>query len=194
MPRYVRQVTGYLIQQNYREGDAVRKGQLLFEIDPRTFQVAVSRPMPCAAGRKLFTTRPWPIWHASNHWRQRTRSARRIWTMPLGQEASARAALDQATAALETARLNLGFTRVTSPIDGIAGIAKAQIGDLLSPSATSELTTVSKVDPIKVYVNISEREYVRWRSVTPGTARPDAVGDDPGRRQRLSEARQVHAA
>jgi membrane fusion protein (multidrug efflux system) len=79
-----------------------------------------------------------------------------------GQELSARGALDQATAELETARLNLGFTKVTSPINGIAGIAKAQIGDLLSPSATAELTTVSTVDPIKVYVNISEREYLKF--------------------------------
>jgi membrane fusion protein (multidrug efflux system) len=99
------------------------------------------------------------------------RSARRTWTTPPDQELSARAALDQATAALDTARLNLDFTRITSPINGIAGIAKAQIGDLLSPSATAELTTVSTVDPIKVYVNISEREYLKFSArYVPGKA------------------------
>jgi membrane fusion protein (multidrug efflux system) len=161
------QVTGYLIRQNYREGDAVRKGQLLFEIDPSTFKVAVDQAQAVQAKQKaIYDTA------SANLARIKPLAAKNAVSQKdlddaLGQEASARAALDQATAALETARLNLGFTRVTSPIDGIAGIAKAQIGDLLSPSATSELTTVSKVDPIKVYVNISEREYVRWLERNP---------------------------
>ena len=72
-----------------------------------------------------------------------------------------RQSLEAADASLRTAKLNLAFTKITSPVTGIAGIAKAQIGDLLSPSMPTELTTVSTVDPIKVYFNISEREYLK---------------------------------
>jgi membrane fusion protein (multidrug efflux system) len=75
-------------------------------------------------------------------------------------EKSARASLDMARAELEKARLNLEFTRIASPIDGIAGIAKAQIGNLVSPQSTEELTTVSQVDPIKVIISISEQQYL----------------------------------
>ena len=78
-----------------------------------------------------------------------------------GANLSAKAELEAADANLKTAKLNLGFTRIASPVNGIAGIAKAQIGDLLSPSMPTELTTVSSVDPIKVYFNISEREYLK---------------------------------
>ena len=78
-----------------------------------------------------------------------------------GSYLSAKAQLEAAEASLKTAKLNLGFTRITSPVSGIAGIAKAQIGDLLSPSMPTELTTVLTVDPVKVYFNISEREYLK---------------------------------
>jgi membrane fusion protein (multidrug efflux system) len=156
------QVTGYLIKQNYREGDLVKKGQTLFEIDPRTFQAAVdqaealrSKQQAIYETAKANLARVKPL-------AEKNAVSQKDLDDATGQELSARGALDQATAQLETARLNLGFTKITSPITGIAGIAKAQIGDLLSPGATAELTTVSTVDPIKVYVNISEREYLQF--------------------------------
>ncbi len=154
------QVTGYLVKQNYREGDAVKKGQVLFEIDPRTFQAALDQANAARNKQKAIYANA-----AANLARIKPLAAKNAVSQKdlddaTGSELSASAALDQATAALDTAKLNLGFTRITSPINGIAGIAKAQIGDLLSPSATSELTTVSTVDPIKVYINISEREYL----------------------------------
>src|SRR4029079_13790989 len=73
----------------------------------------------------------------------------------------AKAAVISAQAQVEQAQLNLGFTRITSPIDGIASIAKAQIGDLVG-QATGELTTVSTVDPIKAYYNVTEQAYVNF--------------------------------
>ena len=81
---------------------------------------------------------------------------------------SARAQVQAAQAEVRTAELNLGFTRIISPIDGIAGIAKAQVGDLVSPAGDA-LTTVSTVDPIKVYFTLSEQEYLVFtrRSPTP---------------------------
>lgn len=157
------QVTGYLIKQNYREGDAVKKGQVLFEIDPRTFQSAVDQAAAARSKQQAMATTA-----AANLARIRPLAEKNAVSQKdlddaTGSELSARAALDQASAALDSAKLNLEFTKITSPISGIAGIAKAQVGDLLSPSAATELTTVSSLDPIKVYVNISEREYIRFQ-------------------------------
>jgi membrane fusion protein (multidrug efflux system) len=155
------QVTGYLIKQNYREGDLVKQGQPLFEIDPRTFEAAVAEAKGQVAK------------NAAQHETTRANLAR---IKPLaavnavsqkdlddsvGANLAAKAQLDAAEASLQTAKLNLAFTKITSPVAGIAGIAKAQIGDLLSPSMATELTTVSTVDPIKVYFNLSEREYLK---------------------------------
>ena len=81
----------------------------------------------------------------------------------MGAELSSRASVASAKAQLEEAQLNLGFTRITSPVTGIAGIAKAQIGNLVGPGQIQELTMVSTVDPIKVYFSISEREYLDFR-------------------------------
>ena len=156
------QVTGYLIKQNYREGDLVKQGQPLFEIDPRTFEAAVEEAKGLRAQQQARqdTTR-------ANLARIKPLAAKNAVSQKdlddaTGSDLSAKAALEAADASLKTAKLNLGFTRITSPITGIAGIAKAQIGDLLSPSMQTELTTVSKVDPIKVYFNISEREYLKF--------------------------------
>jgi membrane fusion protein (multidrug efflux system) len=155
------QVTGYLIKQNYREGDLVKQGQPLFEIDPRTFEAAVDEAKGARAQQQArYET------SKANLARIKPLAARNAVSQKdlddaVGAELSTRAALDAAEASLKTAQLNLGFTRMASPITGIAGIAKAQIGDLLSPSMPTELTTVSSVDPIKVYFNISEREYLK---------------------------------
>ncbi len=155
------QVTGYLVKQNYREGDLVKKGQPLFEIDPRTFEAAVdeARGQRAQQAARYETTR-------ANLARIKPLAARNAVSQKdlddaTGSDLSAKASLEAADAALRTARLNLGFTKIASPVSGIAGIAKAQIGDLLSPSMATELTTVSTVNPIKVYFNISEREYLK---------------------------------
>jgi membrane fusion protein (multidrug efflux system) len=155
------QVTGYLIRQNYREGELVKQGQPLFEIDPRTFEAAVeeAKGLRAQQAARYETTR-------ANLARIKPLAAMNAVSQKdlddaTGADLSAKASLEAAEASLKTAKLNLGFTRITSPVTGIAGIAKAQIGDLLSPSMTTELTTVSTVDPIKVYFNISEREYLK---------------------------------
>jgi membrane fusion protein (multidrug efflux system) len=163
------QVTGYLIRQNYREGDLVKQGQPLFEIDPRTFEAAVEEAKGVRAQQaaRYDTTK-------ANLARIKPLAARNAVSQKdlddaVGADLTAKAGLEAAEASLKTAQLNLGFTRMTSPITGIAGIAKAQIGDLLSPNMSSELTTVSSVDPIKVYFNVSEREYLRVAANRPET-------------------------
>ena len=157
------QVTGYLVKQNYREGDFVKKGQVLFEIDPRTFQSAVDQAAAARSKQQAIATTASANLARIKPLAEKNAVSQKDLDDAIGNDLSARAALDQATAALESAKLNLEFTKITSPISGIAGLAKAQVGDLLSPSSTTELTTVSSLDPIKVYVNISEREYIKFQ-------------------------------
>jgi len=157
------QVTGYLVKQGYREGDLVRKGQVLFEIDPRTFQAAVdaAKGSMAQAGARWETAK-------ANLQRVRPLAEKNAVSQKdlddaIGAEQSTRASVESAKAQLDTAQLNLGFTRVDSPVDGIAGIAKAQIGNLVGPGQIQELTAVSTVDPIKAYIAISEQEYMKFR-------------------------------
>jgi membrane fusion protein (multidrug efflux system) len=157
------QVTGYLVKQNYREGELVQKGQVLFEIDPRPFQAAVD----AAKGSLAQAEARWTTAKASLERIKPLAAKNAVSQKDLddatGAELSTRASVESAKAQLETAQLNLGFTRITSPVDGIAGIAKAQIGNLVGPGQIQELTAVSTVDPIKAYIAISEQEYMNFR-------------------------------
>ncbi|MGB7970767.1 MAG: efflux RND transporter periplasmic adaptor subunit, partial [Candidatus Deferrimicrobiaceae bacterium] len=97
----------------------------------------------------------------------------------VGAEGSTGAAVESAQAQLEEAKLNLGFTRITSPVTGIAGIAQAQIGNLVGPGQIQELTTVSTVDPIKVYFSVSEQEYMHFRGGAEAQASKMRAEDIP---------------
>jgi membrane fusion protein (multidrug efflux system) len=154
------QVEGYLIKQNYQEGDFVKKGTLLFEIDPRPFQATVDEAKAALAKQQAVLktaqanlNRILPL-AAANAVSQKDKDD------AIGETDSAEAQVLAAQAQVRKAELDLGFTKIASPIDGIAGAAKAQIGDLVGTPQSRELTTVSTVNPIKVYVPISEREYL----------------------------------
>jgi membrane fusion protein (multidrug efflux system) len=154
------QVEGYLIKQNYQEGDFVKKGTLLFEIDPRPFQATVDEAKAALAKQQAVLktaqanlNRILPL-AAANAVSQKDKDD------AIGETDSAEAQVMAAQAQVRKAELDLGFTKIASPIDGIAGAAKAQIGDLVGTPQSRELTTVSTVNPIKVYVPISEREYL----------------------------------
>ena len=154
------QVQGYLIKRNYWEGDFVKKGQLLFEIDPRPFEAALDQ----AKGNLGMSEASWQRAKA-NLARVKPLAAENAVSQKdlddaTANEQSTRAQVQANQAAAEKARLELGFTKIVSLIDGIAGIAKAQVGDLVGPNQVQELTTVSKVDPIKVYISVSEQEYL----------------------------------
>src|SRR5512139_2983677 len=141
------QVTGYLVKQDYREGEYVRKGQVLFEIDPRTFQAAVDTAkgaLEQARGQLAQAEARWTTAKANlarvRPLAEKNAVSQKDLDDATGTELSTRASVDaakasvvSAQAALESARLNLEFTRVTSPVDGIAGIAKAQVGNLVGP-------------------------------------------------------------
>jgi membrane fusion protein (multidrug efflux system) len=155
------QVQGYLIKQNYKEGDPVKKDQVLFEIDPRTFQAALDQ----AKGELGRTEARWNQTKA-NLARIRPLAAQNAVSQKdlddaIAAEQSAQASVQSAKASFDKASLELGFTKITSPINGIAGIAKAQIGNLVGPGQIEELTTVSTVNPIKAYVAVSEQEYMQ---------------------------------
>jgi RND family efflux transporter MFP subunit len=153
------QVSGYLIRQDYNEGAFVKKGQLLFEIDPRPFQAVLDQAKgqlaqaeAQMANAELNVKRDIPEAEAhaipQSQLDTDTQSLR-----------GTKAAVEASQAAVEQAELNLGYTRVVSLVDGIAGINTVQVGNLVGPSTV--LTAVSQVSPIKVYFPISEQEYLR---------------------------------
>jgi RND family efflux transporter MFP subunit len=162
------QVSGYLIRQDYHEGALVRKGQLLFEIDPRPFQAALdqakgqlAQAQAQMANADINVKRDIP--EAQAHAIPQSQLDTDTQAL-LG----AKAAVEADNAAVEQAALNLGYTKVISLIDGIAGITTVQVGNLVMQSTV--LTAVSQVSPIKVYFPISEQEYLRMADgVVPGS-------------------------
>lgn len=196
-------VSGYLITQNYKEGTVVKAGDLLFQIDPRSYQNAVNQAraqvrtaesQAAQAKAQVALAEAEVIRDEANQKKTELEVARYT---PLASRGSvsqqeldntvqanlanlaavegaranvlsakaavnkAQAEIARAQAALDEALLNLGWTKVTSPITGIAGIKNVDIGDLIATSTT--LTTVSQVNPIYVQVGISEQQYLRWR-------------------------------
>jgi membrane fusion protein (multidrug efflux system) len=154
------QVQGYLLKQAYQDGAFVREGQLLFEIDGRSYKAALDEALGDLA-RQRATLRKYQLDVARDTPLAAQGAVSRQELDDSVQAARASEAQVQAAeAAVEKARLNLGWTRVYSPIDGLAGIAPVQIGDLVTP--TTLLTTVSQIDPMKVTAPITEREYLRY--------------------------------
>lgn len=152
------QASGYLVRQDYREGTQVEKGQVLFEIDPRPFEAALHQAEgqlgQAQAQLGLATinvNRDTPLAEAHA-------IAKSQLDNEMQQKAQAQAAVVSAEAAVDTAKLNLGFTQVRSLITGVAGQATTQVGNLVGTQ--SVLTSVSQLNPIKVYFSISDREYL----------------------------------
>jgi RND family efflux transporter MFP subunit len=153
------QVSGYLVSQNYKEGTAVRKGQVLFEIDPRPFQATMdhargqlAQAEAALAKSTLDVERDTPLVAMKAVPKEKLDAE-------IQAKLAAAAAVASAKAAVERAELDLEWTKVTSLVDGVAGIAQVQIGNLVGPNA--HLTSVSQVNPIKVYFLVSEQEYLR---------------------------------
>lgn len=190
------QVTGYLLQQKYKEGSYVKKGQLLFEIDPRPFQAALDQAkgqltqaqaqlvqneaqLATAEANQLKSQQDvekyGPLAQADAISKQDFDNATQTNLANKAQVQAAKAAIGAAKAqiqvsqaAVETAGINLNFTRIVSPIDGVAGFAQAQVGDLVSTSS-GVLTTVSTLDPIKDYFSVSEQEYLTLQKQFSGS-------------------------
>jgi membrane fusion protein (multidrug efflux system) len=156
------QITGYLLAQNYTEGSEVHKGDLLFEIDPRPFQAALDQAKGKLAQDEAQESRTkWDVERYAPLAKQNAISQQE-YNDAIQSNLAAQAQIKADQAAVEAAQVNLGFTRITSPIEGLAGIALAQIGDLVGPTGPV-LTTVSTVNPIKVYFTASEQAYLAYR-------------------------------
>jgi len=158
-------VTGYIIRQDYREGSVVRKGQVLFEIDPRPFQAALDQAKAQLAQAEaqlgkanLDVQRDTPL-------AQQRAIAQAQLDTEIQAKLGAQALVLAAKANIEQAELNVEWTKVTSLVSGIAGIAQVQIGNLIGPS--SVLTSVSQVDPIKAYFTVSEQEFTDFHRRFP---------------------------
>ena len=213
------QVSGYLLEQAYSEGSFVKKGQLLFQIDPRPFQAAldlaqgqqaqaegqlaearaqlaqaeaqvsvaeanqhrtqldVDRYIPLAQQQAITTQDLDNATQNNLAAKAQVQAAQAQVATARAQIIAASAAVQAAKATADTARINLGFTRLTSPIDGIPGIAQQQVGSLVSP-ASPTITTVSTVDPIRVYFTVAEQEYLDFhrRYSTPTTVDAERKG------------------
>jgi len=155
------QVSGYLIAQDYKEGDPINKGDLLFEIDPRPFQAVLDQAQGLLAQAKArFGKTELDVKRYAPLVKEKAISQEE-YDDAVQADLEAKAAVLSAQAEVEQAQLNLGFTRITSPIDGIASIARGQIGDLVGPG-TGELTTVSTINPIKAYYNVTEQAYLNF--------------------------------
>ena len=160
------QVSGYIISQKYKEGTAVHKGQVLFEIDPRPFKAALdhakgqlAQAEAALAKSTLDVERDTPLVEKKAVPKEKLDAETQA-------KLAAAAAVASAKAAVERAELDLEWTEVTSLVDGVAGIAQVQIGNLVGPNAL--LTSVSQVNPIKVYFPVSEQEYLRATRLSAG--------------------------
>ena len=174
------QVTGYLLKQGYQEGAFVKQGQLLFQIDPRPFQAALDQAQGQLAQAQAALANAKAV-------QRRTELDVQRYTPLAEQQAASQQDLDNSVqnnlaaiatvetakaqiktydAAVETAKINLDFTRLVAPIDGIAGQAQLQVGALVTPGS-GIVTSVSTVDPIKVYFTVGEPQYLAWRQRFP---------------------------
>jgi RND family efflux transporter MFP subunit len=174
------QVTGYLLKQGYQEGAFVKQGQLLFQIDPRPFQAALDQVQGQLAQAQAALANAQAV-------QRRTELDVQRYTPLAEQQAASQQDLDNSVqnnlaaiatvetakaqiktyeAAVETAKINLDFTRLVAPIDGIAGQAQLQVGALVTPSS-GVVTSVSTVNPIKVYFTVGEPQYLAWRKRFP---------------------------
>src|SRR5438445_10493492 len=174
------QVTGYIMKQGYQEGAFVKKGQLLFEIDPRPFQAALDQAKGQLAqatamlanaqavqGRtELDVNRYTPLAREQAASQQDLDNAVQNNMAAKATVATAEAQIKSAEAAVETAKINLDFTRLVAPIEGIAGQAQLQVGALVNLGSVP-VTSVSTVDPIKVYFTVGEPQYLAWRKRFP---------------------------
>ena len=158
------QVSGYIIRQNYVEGSFVRKGQVLFEIDPRPFQATLDRAKGELAQAEAALAKSTIDVERDTPLVEQKAVPKEKLDNEIQAKRAAEAAVLTAKAAVERAELDLGWTKVTSLVDGVAGIAEVQIGNLVGPPV--RLTSVSQVDPIKVYFPVSEQEYLRAKGVT----------------------------
>ncbi len=168
------QVQGYVVSRDYKEGGVVKKGDLLFQIDPRPFEAALAQ----AKGTQAKDQANWAKADADQKraidlFNKKVISDQERDTA-VAAAGSSKANVEADEAAVKQADLNLGYTKITAPIDGLAGFANSQVGDLVGPS-TGPLTTVSQVDPMKANVTVGESAFTDFFSRYPDTVQREAL-------------------
>ena len=156
----VPKVQGYLLRRNYQEGSLVKEGQLLFEIDPRPFQASMDQAKADLATAEADLSRTNTDVSRDTPLAAQNAIPQKQLDNDLAAQAAATAQVAAHKAAVEQAKLNLDWTKVYSPVDGIAGTATAQVGDLVGTS--TKMTTVSTVNPIRAYFSIPEDTYLQF--------------------------------
>jgi membrane fusion protein (multidrug efflux system) len=173
------QVQGYIISRDYKEGSVVKKGDLLFQIDPRPFLATLDQAKgQLAVAQSNQIKADADVKRALNLFREKVISDQERDTY-INSASSTKANVQAAEAAVRQAQVNLGYTKITAPIDGIVGIANAHVGDLVGPS-TGTLTTISQVDPITAVVNVGEQSFTEFITDHP----------DPDERERYLQGLQ----
>ena len=160
------QVQGYIVSRDYQEGSLVKKGDLLFEIDPRPFEAALAQAKGTLAKDKANQVKADADEKRALDLFNRKVISDQERDTAVAAAGSSRANAQADEAAVKQTELNLGYTKVTAPIDGIAGFTNAQVGDLVNPTSGA-LTTVSQIDPIKALVTAGEGPFTDFVSRHP---------------------------
>jgi membrane fusion protein (multidrug efflux system) len=168
------QVQGYIVSRDYKEGSLVKKGDLLFQIDPRPFEAALAQ----AKGTQAKDQANWTKADADQKraidlFNKKVISDQERDTA-IAAAGSSKANVEADEAAVKQADLNLGYTKITAPIDGLVGFANNQVGDLVGPT-TGPLTTMSQIDPIKANVTVGESAFTDFFSRYPDTVQREAL-------------------
>jgi len=171
------QVTGYIIRQMYKEGSVVRKGQILFHIDPQPFQAVLDQANAQVAQAQAQLAKTAMDVDRDTPLAKERAIAQSQLDNDIQANRAAKAAVKAAQAQVEQAQLSLEFTEVKSLVDGMAGIAQVQIGNLVNP--TTVLTSVSKLNPIKAYFSISEQEYIHFADRINADAQKETPSSGP---------------
>src|SRR5260221_1322029 len=154
-------VSGHLISKDYKEGAVVQKGDLLFQIDPSTYQAALEQAKSSLAQAQANQLQTEQTEQRETELFEKKVESQQSRDNAIQSNAAAKAEVKAQEATVRQAELNLQFTRITAPITGVAGIANPGIGDLIGPSDAQPLMTMSTVDPIKAYFPISEQDYLK---------------------------------
>jgi len=162
------QVSGYLVQQNYREGALVHKNDVLFKIDPRPFQAILDQAKAQLAQAEAQLGKTQLDVQRDTQLAREKAIAQSQLDNDIQANLAAKATVQADKAAVEQAEINLEFTNVRSLVNGVAGIAAGQVGNLVGPQTV--LTTVSQLDPIKVYFVASEQQYLAFAQRNPTVA------------------------
>ena len=169
------QVQGYIVSRDYQEGSVVKKGDLLFQIDPRPFEAALAQAKGTLAKDQANQVKAdADEKRAIDLFNKKVISDQERDTA-IAAAGSSRANVEADQAAVKQAELNLGYTKITAPIDGLAGFANNQVGDLVGPASTTPLTTVSQIDPIKAIVTVGEGAFTDFFARYPDAEQRQAL-------------------